>query len=76
MAITVDAVFENGVLRPTQPLPLKELEKVQITIQSERSWAERTSGLLHWTGDFETLRRVAEDDEFGLLESPRCRRTA
>ena len=23
-----------------------------------------------WTGDPEVLRRVAEDDEFGILESP------
>ena len=35
----------------------------------EDSWAERTAGILQWTGDPEVLRRVAEDDEFSILES-------
>jgi hypothetical protein len=26
--------------------------------------------MLKWTGDPEILRRIAEDDEFGILESP------
>jgi predicted DNA-binding antitoxin AbrB/MazE fold protein len=70
MAITVEAVYENGVLKPTQPLPLKEHQKVRFMIEEEISWAERTAGLLKWTGDPDVLRRVAEDDEFGILESP------
>ena len=70
MNMTIDAIYENGVLKPVQPLPLKEHEKVQVTIESELSWAERTAGMLGWTGDPELLRRIAEDDEFGLLGSP------
>jgi predicted DNA-binding antitoxin AbrB/MazE fold protein len=70
MTITVEAVYENGVLRPTQPLPLAEHEKVSVTIESATSWVERTAGMLKWTGDPEILRRVAEDDEFSILESP------
>jgi predicted DNA-binding antitoxin AbrB/MazE fold protein len=70
MTLTLEAVYENGVLKPTQPLPLKEHEKVRITIESERTWAERTAGMLQWTGDPEVLRRIAEDDEFSILESP------
>jgi predicted DNA-binding antitoxin AbrB/MazE fold protein len=34
MAITVEAVYENGVLKPTQPLPLKEHEKVRIHVET------------------------------------------
>jgi predicted DNA-binding antitoxin AbrB/MazE fold protein len=68
--LTIEAVYENGVLKPAQPLPLKEHEKVRITVEPELSWAERTAGMLPWTGDPEVLRRVAEDDEFGILESP------
>lgn len=68
MAIVVEATYENGVLKPSEPLPLKEHEKVQVTIEPELSWAERTAGMLHWTGDPELLRRIAEDDEFGILE--------
>jgi predicted DNA-binding antitoxin AbrB/MazE fold protein len=70
MPLTFEAIYENGVLKPTQPLPLKEHEKVRITVEPELTWAERTAGMLRWTGDPEVLRRIAEDDEFGILESP------
>lgn len=70
MAITVEAVYENGVLKPEQPLPLKEHEKVRIHIEPELTWAERTAGMLQWSGDLKDLHRIAEDDEFSLLESP------
>ncbi|MGP0069401.1 MAG: antitoxin family protein [Isosphaeraceae bacterium] len=70
MTLTIEAIYENGVLKPAQPLPLKEHETVRITIEPQGSWAERTAGLLKWTGDPEVLRRIAEDDKFSLLESP------
>ncbi len=69
MPLTVEAIYENGVLKPAQPLPLKEHAMVRITIEPERCWAERTAGMLQWTGDPEVLRRIAEDDEFSILES-------
>lgn len=70
MAIVVEATYENGVLKLAQPLPLDEHQKVRVTIEPGGNWAERTAGLLKWTGDPETLRRIAEDDEFGIMESP------
>jgi predicted DNA-binding antitoxin AbrB/MazE fold protein len=70
MALTVEAVYENGVLKPAQPLPLKEHERVRVTVQVEPSVARESAGMLRWRGDWETLRRLAEDDEFGLMESP------
>jgi predicted DNA-binding antitoxin AbrB/MazE fold protein len=70
MSITVEAIYENGMLKPVQPLPLEEHEKVRLTIEPMVTWAERTAGMLKWTGDPDTLRRIAEDDEFGILESP------
>jgi predicted DNA-binding antitoxin AbrB/MazE fold protein len=70
MSITVEATYENGVLKLEQPLPLKEHEKVSVTIRTSISLARQTAGMLHWTGDPEVLRRIAEDDEFGILESP------
>ena len=33
--ITIEAVVENGLLRPMQPLPLKENEQVRITIEKK-----------------------------------------
>ena len=70
MALTIEAVYENGVLKPSQPLPLAEHEKVNVTIESASSWVDRTAGILKWTGDPEVLRRIAEDDEFSIRESP------
>jgi predicted DNA-binding antitoxin AbrB/MazE fold protein len=69
MAFTVEAIYENGMLKPAQPLPLAEHEKVQVTIEPAITWAERTAGMLQWTGDPDILERIAEDDEFGILES-------
>ena len=71
MSMTIEAIYENGVLKPSQRLPLKEHEKVRVTIEPELTCAERTAGMLKWQGDFEDLRRIAEDDEFGIMESHR-----
>jgi predicted DNA-binding antitoxin AbrB/MazE fold protein len=70
MTISVEAIYENGLLKPTEPLPLQEHERVRLTIEPAVSWAERTAGMLKWTGNPEVLRRIAEDDEVGILESP------
>jgi predicted DNA-binding antitoxin AbrB/MazE fold protein len=76
MTITIDATYENGVLKLEQPLPLKEHEKVRVTVQSVTPPADeaervvrRSYGLLGWTGDVETLRRLATDPEFDPQES-------
>ena len=69
MPINVEAIYENGLLKPTEPLPLQEDERVRVTIEPTLSWAECTAGMLKWTDDPEILRRIAEDDEFGILES-------
>jgi predicted DNA-binding antitoxin AbrB/MazE fold protein len=70
MALIIEAVYENGVLKPAQPLPLPEHARVQVTVQVKPGVARESAGMLRWHGDWETLRRIAEDDEFGILESP------
>jgi predicted DNA-binding antitoxin AbrB/MazE fold protein len=32
-ALTIEAVYEDGVLKPSQPLPLKEHETVRVTVE-------------------------------------------
>ena len=34
MSITIDATYEDGVLKPAQPLPLSEHEKVRVTVEA------------------------------------------
>jgi predicted DNA-binding antitoxin AbrB/MazE fold protein len=63
MAITVEAVYENGVLKPAQPLPFPEHAKVQVTVRSPSDCVRETAGLLGWKGDHETLERLLEEAE-------------
>ena len=74
MSVTIEATYEDGVLKPKQPLPLEEHAKVRITIDEEAAWrtsrVRATYGLLGWIGDAETVRRVALDPEFGIHEAP------
>jgi predicted DNA-binding antitoxin AbrB/MazE fold protein len=69
MAISVEAVYENGMLRPTQPLPLKEHERVRITVEAGDSPLLRAHGIMGWAGDAATLEQIALDPEY-LAEEP------
>lgn len=62
-SIVVDATYENGVLRLDRPLPLGELERVRITVQSGSSLAEQTAGLMGWKGPVELAEYFAMDPE-------------
>ena len=70
MAIVVEATYENGVLKPAQPLPLAEHEKVRITVHTGIGRVGATAGLLGWKGDAETVERIALDPEFGIEQCP------
>ncbi len=39
MSFTVEAVYENGVLKPNEALPLKERETVRVTVEPASTWA-------------------------------------
>ena len=69
MTITVEAVYENGVLRPKQPLPLREHAEVRITLEPAMSWSDRTAGMVTWHGDPDELERFAIDPAFDPQES-------
>ena len=50
MTTTVEAIYENGVLRPLQPLPFKEAQHVTVTVAERQfdkdamlAWLERTA---------------------------------
>jgi predicted DNA-binding antitoxin AbrB/MazE fold protein len=60
MPLTVEATYENGMLKLSQPLPLKEHEKVQVTVHAGPTWAERTAGMMGWTGG------IAGDEYFAM----------
>lgn len=60
MSITIDATFENGVLKPCESLALREHEKVRLTLHTGATWVERTAGIMGFTGTAE------EADYFAL----------
>jgi hypothetical protein len=43
---------------------------VPADVQKALEAVRRSYGMTPWTGDAETLRAIAEDDDFGILESP------
>jgi predicted DNA-binding antitoxin AbrB/MazE fold protein len=66
----VEAVYENGVFRPSQPVTLPEHERVRLVVQTGMSRARRTQGIVPWTGDAALLQRFAEDPELDPAEEP------
>jgi predicted DNA-binding antitoxin AbrB/MazE fold protein len=64
MALTIEAIYENGVLKPAQPLPFQEHETVQVTVFSLSNWVQETAGMLGWKGTSEELAAFALDPEF------------
>jgi predicted DNA-binding antitoxin AbrB/MazE fold protein len=70
MAINIEATYENGVLKPAEPLPLKEHEKVRLTVQTGTSRARQTAGLMGWTGSAELADRFALDRELDFPPPP------
>jgi len=70
MTRQIDAVYENGVLRPLEPLPLGERERVRLTITNElrdpleelldREFLEESARELAEAGRVPTLAEVQE----------------
>jgi predicted DNA-binding antitoxin AbrB/MazE fold protein len=59
MPLQVDAVYENGVLRPLQPLDLKEHERVRVSVVKDAA-RDRSSLAVEF---IETIKRDLQDDQ-------------
>lgn len=42
----IEAIYENGVLKPLKPIDLKEHERMEIIITSKSRWASEFKKLL------------------------------
>jgi predicted DNA-binding antitoxin AbrB/MazE fold protein len=67
--LIVEAVYENGVLKPAKPLPLKEQEQVQVTIRRAAGAADRTYGMIGWRGDADTFEHLFQESEADRVET-------
>ena len=61
-SMTVEAVFENGVLRPVQPLPLQPQQRVTITLQLPKTG-------IAWPDDVAAIYREIADEDRRLAEA-------
>lgn len=59
---TIDAIFEKGVLRPLERLPLAESQKIRITIDTTETIVMSTKALIKASP--ELVQDVAENDEY------------
>jgi predicted DNA-binding antitoxin AbrB/MazE fold protein len=65
MAVTVEAIYQAGVLKPVQPLPLEVNESVRLTTHRRQDLAAQTAGIIGWKGDTETFDRLLAEREEG-----------
>lgn len=63
MAISVEAVYENGVLRLSAPLPWKEGERVRVEVSSLDSSLLKGHGILGWSGTAAELDQLLTETE-------------
>ncbi len=68
--LVFEATYENGVLKPAQALPLKEQQKVRLTVETDPSPIMQAYGIIGWKGDHATLARFALDPELDPQEGP------
>ncbi len=69
MLITVEAVYENGVLRPSEPLPLKDGERVRLAVSSLDSLILKAYGIMGFNGTAEEAEYLATHPDFLPEES-------
>jgi predicted DNA-binding antitoxin AbrB/MazE fold protein len=69
MALTIEAVYENGVLKPIQPLPLNEHEIVRISIEPVDNRGGATAGIISCT-DARLIEWAATDADLDYPSPP------
>jgi len=62
----IEAIYENGVLKPLTALELKEHEKVEIIIKEKTSSAKMSQGIVK--GDPKVIEDVALNPQYSCLE--------
>jgi predicted DNA-binding antitoxin AbrB/MazE fold protein len=70
MPLTVEATYENGVLKPAEPLPLQERQKVRLTIEPAENWVQATAGMFGFRGSAEEAEFFAMDPELDFPPPP------
>lgn len=69
MAITVEAVYEDGVLKPKEPLPLADRETVRVTVHTGRPGGDWLAGVIPCT-DPQLVEWAATDADLSFPPAP------
>lgn len=84
--LTVEAIFENGLLRPMQALPLQPNQRVRLVLEwgdAAKEWPSDTAAIYQEIAEedrrlaaamFPTVRETWPASEEQPLESMRCER--
>ena len=59
---TIEAIYEKGIIKPLEKLPLTESQKIRITIDTTESLVASTRAMIK--ADPAVVREVAEGDEY------------
>ncbi|MBS3918570.1 MAG: antitoxin family protein [Deltaproteobacteria bacterium] len=59
---TIDAIYENGVIKPLERLDISESKKIKITIETTESIVASTKAIIK--ADSDVVRHVAVSDEY------------
>jgi hypothetical protein len=70
MPLTFETIYEDGVLKPVELLPLKERERVRLHLQQGDTPLLRAYGLLGWQGSGEVADFRAWDPELDYPPPP------
>ena len=54
MSLTVEAVYEDGLLKPVQPLPFAQHQKVTVTVDANVNVARQMGGMIPQKADLDT----------------------
>jgi predicted DNA-binding antitoxin AbrB/MazE fold protein len=63
MPIAVEAVYEDGVLKPVGDPPLKVGEAVRITARTAEDFVREGPGLIGWRGGHEEWEALLNDQD-------------
>lgn len=59
---TIEAIYEKGIIKPLEKLPLTESQIIKITIDTTESLVISTRAMIK--ADPDLVRQVAENDEY------------
>jgi len=59
---TIDAIYENGVIKPLERLDISESQKIKITIETTENIVASTKAIIK--ADPDVVRHVAVSDEY------------